>query len=118
MKHTVSTLKHLSSTTDDDKKIVAEFCQEVLAEASQRQRRLSAIADLETILDAKQLAVAADARAGVRHLVAGVLEVSEYNKDGAMAGWFDETLKILAETQEKVESNYRWLHMLYTREET
>ncbi|MBA9859462.1 hypothetical protein [Ralstonia insidiosa] len=116
MKHTVSALKHLSSTTDDAKKIAAEFCREVLAEASQRQRRLSAIADLETILDAEQLAIAADARAGVRHLVAGVLEVSEYNKNGSMAGWFDETLKELAKLQEQVESKYSWLQMLYTRD--
>lgn len=116
MRHTVSTLKNISSATDTATKIVAAFCQDVLEEARQRQRRISSIADLETILDAEQLAIAADARAGIRHLVAGVLDVSEYHQKGSMAGRFDETLKELAKLQEKVESTYRWLQMLYTRD--
>lgn len=116
MKHTVYALKHISSATDNATKIVAEFCEEVLEEASKRQRQISSIADLGTILDARQLAIGADARAGIRHLVASVLAASEHHRKGAMAGRFDETLTQLAKMQGEVEATYRWLHKLYTND--
>ncbi|MBA9846773.1 hypothetical protein [Ralstonia pickettii] len=116
MKHTVSDVKQVSSATDNATKIVAEFCHEVLEEAKKRQRRLSSIADLESILDSEQLAIAGDARAGIRHLVASVLAVSEHHQKGAMAGRFDETLSQLAKIQDEAESTYRWLHALYARD--
>ena len=114
MKYTVSTVKSVSSSADNARSIVVEFCQEVLEEAGKRASLLSSIADLGTILDATQLAIAADARAGIRHLNAAVQAVNEHHLRGEMAGRFDDTLGRLAKMQEDAESTYRWLHELYT----
>ncbi|WP_432263341.1 hypothetical protein [Cupriavidus sp. TMH.W2] len=116
MKHTVSTVKYVSSSADNARTIVAEFCQEALAEASTRLGRLTSISSLDTILDAAQLAIAADARAGIRHLNAALQAVAEHHHRGSLSGRFDETLAQIVKMQDEAEATYRWLHMLYTRD--
>ncbi|WP_241299391.1 hypothetical protein [Burkholderia stabilis] len=116
MKHTVEAIKTISSSADNARIIVSEFCQEALNEARMRLDCVKSIANLGTILDAAQLTIAADARAGVRHLHAAMQEVDEHHHRGALAGRFDETLLAIGNAQEEVEELYRWLHMLYTRD--
>ncbi|HGO6128883.1 hypothetical protein [Burkholderia cepacia] len=116
MKHTVEAIKTISSSADNARSIVSEFCEEALTEARVRLDRVRSIATLGAILDAAQLAIAADARAGLRHLHAAMQEVDEHHHRGALAGRFDETLLAIGKAQEEVEELYRWLHMLYTRD--
>ncbi|MGN8111761.1 hypothetical protein ACTJLB_27535 [Paraburkholderia sp. 22098] len=116
MKHTVETIKTISSSADNARTIVSEFCQEAVSEARARLARVKLIANLSTILDAEQLAIAADARAGIRHIHAAMQEVNEYHHRGAMAGRFDDALLEIGNAQGEVEGLYRWLHMLCTRD--
>ena len=116
MKHTVEAIKTISSSADNARTIVTEFCQEALTEARTRLDRVKSIAGLGSILDAAQLAITADARAGIRHLHAAIQEVDEYHHQGALAGRFDETLLAVGDAQDEIEKLYRWLHMLYTRD--
>ncbi|MXN76414.1 hypothetical protein GR157_16910 [Burkholderia sp. 4701] len=116
MKHTVEAIKTISSSVDNARTIVSEFCEEALTEARARLDRVKAIANLGTILDAAQLAIAADARAGLRHLHAVMQEVNEHHYRGSLAGRFDETLLAIGNAQHEAEELYRWLHMLYTRD--
>lgn len=116
MKHTVEAIKTISSSADNARTIVSEFCQEAVTEARTRLDRVKSIANLSTILDATQLAIAADARAGLRHLHAAMQEVDEYHYRSSLAGRFDETLLAIGNAQDEVEGLYRWLHMLYTRD--
>ncbi|QGZ56141.1 hypothetical protein FAZ97_09200 [Paraburkholderia acidiphila] len=117
MKHTVSEMKHISSSTDNARAEVAEFCAEVLIEARARFDLVKSIVELRSILDSKQLAIAADARAGIRHIHAGVQAVVDYHhhQRGALDGRFDETLATTAKYLDDVEALYSWLDKLYSR---
>jgi hypothetical protein len=116
MKHTVEDIKTISSSADNARAIVSEFCQEAVTEARARLDRVKSIANLSTILDAAQLTIAADARAGLRHLHAAIQEVSEHHYRGSLAGRFDDALLAVGNAQDEAEKLYRWLHMLYTRD--
>lgn len=116
MKYTVEAIKTVSASSDNARSIVSEFCQEAVSEARERLDRVTSVANLASILDAGQLAMAADARAGVRHLYAAMQGVDEHHHRGALAGRFDEALLEIANIQEEIEGLYRWLHMLYTRD--
>lgn len=116
MNHTVEAIKTISSSADNARAIVSEFCQEAVTEARARLDRIKSIANLSAILDAAQLAIAADARAGLRHLHAAMHEVSEHHYRGSLAGRFDDALLAVRNAQDEAEKLYRWLHMLYTRD--
>ncbi|WP_232464834.1 hypothetical protein [Burkholderia ubonensis] len=58
MKHTVEAIKTISSSADNARTIVSEFCQEAMTETRTRLDRVESIANLSTILDAAQLAIA------------------------------------------------------------
>jgi hypothetical protein len=116
MKHTVSTMKIISGSADNDRKIAAEFCLEALTEASTRLSTIRVIADLRAILNAAQLALAADARAGIRHIYAALQEVNEFHHRSALSSRFDDVLSEVSKAQDEAEALYRWLHLLYTRD--
>ena len=116
MKHTVEAIKTISSNSDNARTVVSQFCQEVVSEAQARLDRVKSIANLASILDAGQLAVAADARAGVRHLYAALQGIDEYHHRGSLAGQFGEALQEVSGALQEIEGLYRWLHMLYTRD--
>ena len=116
MKQTVEDIKTISGSADNAFAIVSEFCQEAVTEVRARLDRVKSIANLSNILDAAQLTIAADCRAGIRHLHAAIQEVSEHHYRGSLAGRFDDALLTVWNAQEEVEKLYRWLHMLYTRE--
>jgi hypothetical protein len=116
MKHTVSTMKVISGSADNDRVIAAEFCRDAITEAQTRLDRVQSIAGLGSVLDAAQLAIAADARAGIRHIHAAMHEVSEFHHPSGLSQRFDEALLKIGKMQDEVEPLYRWLHMLYTRD--
>lgn len=93
MKHTVEDIKTISSSADNARAIVSEFCQEAVTEARARLDRVKSIANLNTILDAAELTIAADARAGLRHLHAEMREVNEHHYRGSLAGRFSPGYK-------------------------
>ncbi|KVU09315.1 hypothetical protein WK62_05985 [Burkholderia ubonensis] len=116
MKHTVEAIKTISNSADNARIVVSEFCQEAMTEAQARLDRVKSIANQGAILDAAQLAIAADARAGLRHLHAAIQEVNEHHHRGALAGRFDETLRAIGNAQDEAEKLYRRLHILYMRD--
>lgn len=116
MKHTITTMKGISGSVDNDRKIAAEFCQEALAEAQTRLDQLNRICNLGAVLDAAQLSVATDARAGIRHIRAGMRDVAELHNRGGLAGVIGSTESELTSIKEEAEGLYRWLHQLYYRD--
>jgi hypothetical protein len=116
MKHTISTMKIISGSADNDRVIAAEFCSDAITEAQSRLDRIKSIADLRSVLDSAQLAIAADARAGIRHIHAAMQDVSEFHHQGALSQRLDDALLKIAKMQDEVEALYRSLHMLYTRD--
>ncbi|MEX3917944.1 hypothetical protein AB4Y43_17130 [Paraburkholderia sp. BR10872] len=118
MKYTASEIKNISSATDNARATVTDFCTEAIDEARERLKLVNSIANLTSILDARQLAIAADARAGIRHIHAAILDVHAYHDKptASMSGRFDEALKEIGEMKEKVEKLYRWLDSLYSHD--
>ncbi|ACB69125.1 hypothetical protein BamMC406_6723 (plasmid) [Burkholderia ambifaria MC40-6] len=116
MKHTVATMKTISGSADNDRAIAAEFCRDALTEARTRRDLIKSIADLGSVLDAAQLAIAADARAGIRHIHAAMQEASEFHHRSGLSPRIDDALLEIGKMQDEVEPLYRWLHMLYTRD--
>lgn len=116
MKHTVSTMKTISGGTDSDRVIAAEFCADAIKAAQTRLNRIKFTADLAAVLDSAQLAVATDARAGIRHLHAAMESVCEFHHQGSLSQQLDAALLKIGKVQEEAEALHRWLHMLYTRD--
>ncbi|CAE6900483.1 hypothetical protein [Paraburkholderia domus] len=116
MKHTIETMKTVGGSADSARKIAIEFCNEASSEVHARLERLTGICDLGAILDAAQLAIAADARAGVRHIHAGMQAVAEFHHRSGLSGLIGSTELAVAKMQEEAEAMYRWLHLLYSRD--
>ncbi len=116
MKHTVSTMKTISGSADNDRVIATEFCSDAITEAQTRLDRIQSIADLRSVLDNAQLAIAADARAGIRHIHAAMQDVSEFHHLGGLSQRVDDALLKIGKMQDEAEALYSWLHILYTRD--
>lgn len=116
MKRTIDVMKRISGSTESDRKLATDFCREALSEASTRLDRLKSVCDLGEILDAQRLAIAADDRAGIRHIHACVQGLVEFHQRGSLSNSFDATLLDLGKMQDEAEGLYRWLHMLYSRD--
>ncbi|MGF6440354.1 hypothetical protein [Paraburkholderia youngii] len=116
MKHTVAAMVKISPTGHTDRHVLTEFCGDVLTAARMRRDLVKEIADLKTILDAAQLARAADARAGVRHLAAGLHLVMEHFHGGPLVELLNAAQADIVPLQDEIEKLYRWLNMLYTEE--
>lgn len=116
MKHTVSTMKIISGSADNDRVIAAEFCSDATAEAQTRLDSIKSIADLGSVLDSAQLAIAADARAGIRHIHAAMQDVSEFHHLSGLSQRVDDALLKIGKMQDEAEELHRWLHILYTRD--
>lgn len=116
MKYTVSTMKAISGSADNDRTIAAEFCSDAIAEAQTRLDRIKSIADLGSVLDSTQLTIAADARAGIRHIHAAMQDLSEFHHQGGLSLPVDEALLKIGKMQGEAETLHRWLHVLYTRD--
>jgi uncharacterized protein YPO0396 len=116
MKHTVSTMKVISGSADNDRVIASEFCHDAITEAQTRLDRVKSIADLGAVLDAAQLAIAADARAGIRHIHDAIENVSQFHHRSDLSERFIDALQKIRKMQDEVEPLYRQLHMLYTRD--
>ncbi|MBB6582222.1 hypothetical protein [Ralstonia solanacearum] len=116
MKLTIDAMKRIAVNADDARKVAAEFCGEASSEARERLDRLKEICDLGSILDAAQLTVAADMRAGIRHIHAGMQAVAEVHHRGPLSDLFDGALLELGKLQEDADGMYRWLFLLYSRD--
>lgn len=116
MKLTIDEMKRIAVNADDARKVASEFCEDASAEVHERLDRLKAICDLGSILDAAQLTIAADARAGIRHIHAGMQAVAEVHHRGPLSDLLDGALLKIGKAQEDAEGMYRWLSELYSRD--
>lgn len=114
MKHTISEMLAISGDSESDRLMAANFCNEVVTAARSRLDRVKAIADLRTIVDATQMVVVTDARAGIRHLHAGLHQVMERHLDSVLAGHFDRALEDIAKIQDEATRLHRWFNTLYS----
>ncbi|MDR6397963.1 hypothetical protein ACTOWA_00335 [Herbaspirillum seropedicae] len=115
MKHTISAMKLISGNADNDRAIADEFCSESKAESKNRLETIKNIAFLGSILDRTQLDVAADARAGIRHIYAGVIDVQTFHQKGNLAPQLNDAVAKIEKMLDEANGLYRWLHELYTQ---
>lgn len=116
MQRNVHTMKSISGNADQDRIIAAEFSKEAIEESQARLDRIQSIADLSSILDHAQLAIAADARAGIRHIHAAVKDVSEFHKNGSLAQQLNVAPVKIGKMLEAAEELYHMLHDHYYRD--